>query len=350
MTLGYARAQRDLGCVYTLGFYVQEGKEDRNRKLSVRVRRPGVRAIHPSRYVVRSTSEKRQSLLRAAWAAPDMFQTGILRAHVFPLRPSSKSSWDALLAISFPVPLAGSSGRDVHREFGAVLHHGPRLAHRFVRRITLHPDNPGVTSEPVITFLERVDLAPGKYTVTAVLSDPLDVDPHATELEIEVPEIPKRELMLVGPILGRPAGPNLVVMNDGTEDGSAIRGESSFEPLLVRQVDGSSDLVSLTQACMFGSKKKLESAASITRSLRSADGREIGALEPVALSLEGEDRIRCQNLVDLLPGAALPGGDYIFEVDLETGRHGVDTQRTIRFAVGTGVDLIDEFTPTADSD
>ena len=78
LTLGYARARRDQACVYTIGFYADNVVLDKVRSITVRVRRPGMRAIHPSKFVLRSDSEKRVSQLKAAWLAPEMFQTGVM--------------------------------------------------------------------------------------------------------------------------------------------------------------------------------------------------------------------------------------------------------------------------------
>jgi hypothetical protein len=333
--LAYARAQRDLGCTYTLGFYVDAEVEDRPRRISVHVKRPGMRAIHPSRYIFRSDSEKRQSMLRAAWISPEMFQTGIVRAHAFPLRPTSGGDWEALLAVSFAVPLGNNGGREVLRYFGASLMGSAGVLHHFSRAVRLEPDSAEVVSEPIVTFLERVKLKPGAYSLAVVVSDPLDERPHATQVPIELPEIPKRELFLVGPILGQQSGPNLIVMGGGKSDEDTLGAENSFEPLLVQQVDGPVDLVALTQACMIGKKKsKLESKTSVTRSVRDGEGDLLGELDPVTLQLEGEDRIRCQNLVDILPGKTFSNGEYVFEVGLEAGRGQEDLERTIRFAVG----------------
>jgi len=162
--LGYARAKLDLTCIYSLGFY-DEGKEDTQHEV----------AIHPNRYTLRSEKEKETSLLRAAWIAPELFQTGIVRAHVFPLQPSSKRMWDALLAISFPVPLPATVDEAVEREFGVVLSRRlPRGAEtiedRFNRRVILRPREGEAGSSRTVTFLRRVRLSPGQYRVTGVVT------------------------------------------------------------------------------------------------------------------------------------------------------------------------------------
>jgi hypothetical protein len=340
LQLAYARAQRDLSCVYSLGFYVTAPAEQTPRKISVRVKRPGMRAIHPNRYVFRSDGEKRQSQLRAAWVAPEMFQTGVVRAHAYPLRPASKTEWEALLAVSFSVPLADSLGQKVQRQFGATLYQGSRVLHRFTRRVTLEPDHPDVESVPVITFLERVRLRPGNYSLTAVVSDPLDPRPHAVKVPIEVAPIPRDDLFLVQPMLGRPSGPNLIVIGGGAAENDTLGSTNSFEPLVVQQLDSSVDLVSLTQACAFGKPRtKLESRTRIGRELHRMDGELIGRLEPVPLQLEGDEKVRCQNLLDVFPAGSLRDGDYVFDVDLGTGRDGTGIRRRIRFAVGDATEI-----------
>ena len=85
LTLAYARAQRDLACVYSLGLYVSP-KEDTPQGITVRVHRSGMRAIHPNQYIFRSKAKQKESLLQAAWVAPQMFQSGLVRAHLFPVR------------------------------------------------------------------------------------------------------------------------------------------------------------------------------------------------------------------------------------------------------------------------
>jgi hypothetical protein len=181
--------------------------------------------------------------------------------------------------------------------------------------------------------------------VDCASSNPSPADPHATELEIELPEVPKKELFLVGPILGRPAGPNLVVMGKGVVGGSEIGSESSFEPLLVQQVSEPTDLVSLTQACFVGSKKratnKRHDTVSISRSLRGEQGAIVGDLDPVSLSLDGYDEVHCQNLVDVIPGSSLPDGEYTFQARMDSGRGEPGAESDIRFAVGAGSGSID---------
>jgi hypothetical protein len=317
---------------------VDEDEDDRVRNVTVWVKRPGHRAVHPGKYMFRSESTRKTSLLRAAWAAPEMFQTGIVRAHIFPLRPVAKTEWDVLLAVSFPIPLSAAVEPTTGREFGAILSRGSAAAHRFSRRITLKPHGPDVDSTPTITFLERVKLKPGTYTLTAVLSDPRDIDPHAAKIRVDVPEIPTRGLFLVGPVLGRPSGPNLVITGGGSDAANdTIGSERSFEPLLVQHLEEPADLVALTEACLVNAKKRRRRACDATahRALLDADGQPVGDLDDVALGLEGVGRVRCGTLLDVVPAGSLAPGEYEFDVVLDADRCGDGDTAGLRFAVKT---------------
>jgi len=337
LTLGYARAQRDMGCVYTLGLYIDDVEDDKVRDIVIRLQRPGLHAIHPAKYVFRSPEFRRESLLRAAWISPELFQNGVVRAHLFPLRPESEERWEAVLAVDFPVPLVDSGGQETHREFGVVLRRGPRVVHRFNRRVTLRPESADVASSPLITFLQPTRLRPGDYTLTVVMSDPAGGEPATAKIEMTVPEIPTRELFLVGPILGRRSGTNVVVMGSGAEAGDdEVGDEGRFQPLLVRQIDKPTDLVAFTQACLLGSgrqARKIErSPPQVERVLKRADGEVVGALSEVEPALEGEDAVLCGNLVDVLPTAALPNGEYVFEASVRSGKDAA--VETVRFSIG----------------
>ena len=346
-TLGIARAQRDLGCRYTLGFYVKNPVEDKEHRVKIRVPRPGLRAIHPSNYAFRSPDAKSESLLRAAFVAPEMFQTGVARAHVFPLKPGSARDWNALLTISFPVALDPDTAPEEVRDFGAVLQSGSRVVHRFDRRITLRPFSTASPSDRRITFLEPVTLKPGNYKLTLVLSDPTGDRPHTAVVNVELPALPKRELFLVGPILGREAAEDVVIRGHGaaskrdrksgrsdpTSAADRVGSARSFEPLLVQEVNREESIFAMTQACMVGSRKS-GADTKVRRSLHAEGAGEVGLLPPVELELSGRGKIRCQNLLDVLPANAMDPGKYIFEARLEpSGPSRGEEQGIVRFAV-----------------
>lgn len=335
VTLGYARARHDLGCVYSLGFRDPDSRSGRVRNVRVRVLRPGLRAVHPSLYVFRSEDEREESFVRAAFVSPGQSDAGVVRAHLFPLRPGSKRRWEGLIALSFPVPPAGMIEGTVQRDFGAVLSKGPSVAHSFNRRISLQPSDPAAPDAPQVVFLEPVSLGPGEYTLTVVVSDPRDRGTESTRIDLALPRVPRGEPFLVGPILGRAASANLVLTGGGeaTRD-DRVGGNESFEPLLVRQVDGSEDLVALTQVCIVGSPQEGGAGpAVIERSLLEARGAKVGTLPDVRLKLDDEGAVACQNLLDLLPVSTLRSGEYVFEVALRRAAGETGSRQRVAFAV-----------------
>jgi hypothetical protein len=336
LTLGFARAQRDLSCVYTVGFYDRDAREDRSRLVKVRVKRPGLRTMHPSRYVFRSDEARLESSLRAAFLSPELYRTGVVRAHVFPLRPGSGKKWDGLLAVGFPVPVAEAAGEAIERDFGAVLSRGPRIEHRFNRRITVRPRS-ARQEDATITFLEPVSLKPGRYELTVVMSDPDGAEPHSARIELDVPEVPSKEVFVVPPVLGRRAGGNVVVTGGETDPaGDRVGDARSFEPLLVRQLEDPDDLLAMTEVCLVGPRKrKAAGDDTIERRLQDGNGETLGSLPAVALELSGRGKVRCQSLVDVIPAFTLDFGEYVFEALIAAERE------QSRFAVGGPVDAED---------
>jgi hypothetical protein len=344
LTLGYARAQRDLGCIYSVGFYDDDPVEDKIKNITIRVSRPGLRAIHASKFVFRSKKAKLESRLRAAFLSPELYETGVVRAHVFPLRPDSKKRWQGLLAVSFPVPLDELSGATVTREFAATLNTGPDYVHGFNRRMTLRTPESGPTEEPRITFLEPVELKPGPYVLTVVMSDPEGEHPHTARIDVNVPEIPRKELFLSGPMLGKAAGANLVITGGGpTPSDDSVGRDRSFEPLMVSKFDGSVDLVALTEACVVGKKKfrasEGEPVAYVHRALRNREQEVIGTLPAQGLFPEGDGKVRCENLLDVLPVSDLHDGKYAFHAALKTPKGEWGPTRGVKFAVGPAESL-----------
>lgn len=352
-TLGYARARRDLSCQYTLGFYDRDPEDDRRHEIRVRVRRPGARALHPASYQFRSPSRKAESRIRSAFIAPEFFPGGPLRAQLFPVRPNTGKSWDGLLAVEFPVRLDGGEGEWTVREFGATLRDGSRVAHSFNRRISIRSQD-AKGSDRKVHFVERLGVAPGSYTLTAVMTKVGGEDPYTARVSVEVPEIPKDELLLLGPILGKRAESDLVVFGGQWVSGQRGQGKpgvdyiperefgdrrlsdslpprasgrtsdpsldrvgtmASFEPLLIHSAERPETLIALSQAC---SVKAKPASGEIRRQLTAESGEVIGNLAPVTYSLEGGQHAGCESIIDVLPTSGLQPGRYVFTVSATT--------------------------------
>jgi VWFA-related protein len=335
-TLGYARARRDLGCHYTLGFYDKHPEENRTHSLSVESAVPGVRVHHAEAYSFPSQQARRGMALQAAFMVPSIFSGGGMRATVLPLLPHDRKSWDALLLIDFPIPASALRDGPVQREFGGLLTNGRVVAKKFARTVTLRAKAAGdADTERRLTFLEPTTLSPGTYGLTAALSVSDVGDPLAAHTDLTVPEMPAHGPFLVGPLIGRPAGPDVVILGGENAQGTPrdkVGGPKSFRPLLVTETDGSEPLFALTRACVF-KKDSRKGPWVVTRQVAAESGEAEGSFDDT-FSAREKDSVSCQRYLDEIPVDRLGLGAHTFTAVLKKGdsasRKPVDT-RVARF-------------------
>ena len=192
LTLGLARAGRDLGCTYTLGFHDGEPRPDRSRRLTVLFpKRKRLRAVYPAAYVVRSPTERARSLLDTASMAPESFRSDSLWADLILSRPRSTRRWEATLAVEICLPSETGEPRAERDLRGFVRTPSATIVHSFERRIAPETLTADGQVPPGTTILEEVRVRPGRYILSAVLSDPEGGAPLATVREVIVPEIPR---------------------------------------------------------------------------------------------------------------------------------------------------------------
>jgi VWFA-related protein len=314
-TIGYARARRDLGCRYTIGFYDRAPEENKAHRLRVTSAVPGVTVYHADSYSFPSHEARREMAVQAAYMVPSMFDGGGMRAQVFPLEPRDRNSWDALVAVDFPVLPSATADSSLQREFGAVLKKGAVVSKRFGRTVTLQrKSSAGTPAERRLTFLEPATLSPGTYTLTAVLSDPGGGDPLTAHSDLVVPDIPTRKPFLVGPMIGRRSGPDVVI--HGGEDrhrapADRVGGAGSFRPLLVTEIDRTEALFALTEACVSKQVAK-DGPWRLVRRLATADGDDAGTLDDAMFSSTDKKPVSCARYVDEVPVSRLRLGGYTF--------------------------------------
>lgn len=341
-SLGYARARTDQSCHYTLGFYEDDSEEGRGHEIRVRVGRPGLHVSYPAGYAFRSEEKRRVSLLKAAFTAPGMFQQGVVRAHLFPLGPKSKKSWECLLAIDFPLTVGSETGGAVERQFGVVVRKGATIVHGSSRKIRVDTRSARSSSRHV-SFTEPLVLEPGNYTVTVVLGDAGSNRPYTVNVKVIVPSIPKGDVFLVEPVLGKRANQDVVIQGasigakgetspDEIAKADRIGSEKSFMPLLVQRVEAADPLIALTRACLV-KKGGREHSAVVQRDLDFEDGKSAGTLPAGEIAFSGKNKIECQSLLDILPIPSLPPGDYVFKASLKAGEGSASQPRAARFSV-----------------
>jgi len=303
--LAYAKAHRDLGCTYTLGFYDRQPRPDRKRRLTIRVKdRPGARVVYPEFYVIRSREEKRRSLFRTATITPQMFESDEMSIELFVLGPHSASRWRTLLAVEIRLAPDAHIDEDETWELKALVRKpNGTIVHSFKRKIPM-PRTGTADASPVVTVFRELRMRPGRYIVSAVLSDPQAADPRSATRPAVLAKIPQGKPFLIGPILGHRAAPS----NDV---------DPPFRPLMVPQAERGEPLESLTVVCVVGSKEAVD-MREIGRVVTTWDGDGAQRFEPVSIRLDGRGKVRCHELVDRVATEELEPGRYEIRVVAET--------------------------------
>ena len=328
LTLAFARARRDLGCHYTLGTYDRRPGVHYERNLVVEVRRPGLRVLHTSAYSFRSPEDRRVSRLTAAWMVPEMFPGGVVRAHLFPLRPGTRKVWDALLAVEFPTAMLGDRKLTETFTLGGMVRAGSRIAYGFNREVRLRAKDGGPWSDRQVAFLQNVSLEPGVYDLTLVAEGSGGEKIFTAKVQVDLPEMPRDTPFLVGPFLGRRAGPDVVVQggvhrkgNKGSVDDPStdrVGTSASFAPILVGEVAQQDAIAAWTLGCVV-SPRRAPTVLTLERGLVDAGGADAGTLPPVDLALDSGGAVRCEQALDIVPVGSLLPGSYRFAARLHAG-------------------------------
>lgn len=311
-------ALKRLSCIYSLAFRDADFREGRRKSFSVSLHKKGLRAAHASAYVLRTESMKRESIVRAAYFSPRSFDTGTVHAALLTLGPTSDERWKSQIAVTVDVASASQSPRDA--ELGVVLSRGTSLVHHVAKIMEIGGTGLGFSGRAALTFLEPITLPAGNYVLSAVLSDPGSVLPQSVQVAVELPELPHLGPFLVGPIVGRRVAPGRVVRGGAGDPpgGSwdAVGDDGGIEPLVNPRIDSPANLVVITKVCDAEHDDGITTRL-VGRSLRSSSGRLVQEFEPVRVSLEGPEPVRCGSLVDLVSADSLRyREDYAFEARL----------------------------------
>ena len=175
LSLGYARARRDLMCRYALGFYLEGsggggGVED-TRNVTVRVRGRGLSARHPERLREWSEADLRDAAVRAAESNPERYLDRRLTAGLQLLKPKGERSWNVLLNAAAPPP--GEDGTVT-----ILVTRNDRALKRYEQ---------GLPAGRPLAFRRTIRLAPGDYELVVVLNDPGRPRPAASVTSVTVP-------------------------------------------------------------------------------------------------------------------------------------------------------------------
>jgi VWFA-related protein len=308
--LALARAQRDYGCRYTLGFYDSEPKLDQVRRVSIAVARGGVRAVYPVHYVLRSDGKKLDSQARTAGMVPEMYEDGGMTAVAVPFRPATPGRWEVLLAVGLPDRVGGPETPEPYTLEGRVITPSGAVVRSF-ERDSLPADSP-------LSIFETVTLKPGGYRASVVLSREGISVPWATHADLDLATLPTDRLFVVGPHLGEHAP----YLPRDAEASSAVTGPLwRFEPLLDGQVSPGGTIEALTWVCLV--REELgTSHATVRHELVDATGTTIRSFDPVHIELDDSAKLRCGALSDVVSTSSLEVGRYGVRAFLEGDESG----------------------------
>jgi hypothetical protein len=297
--LALARAQRDHGCRYTLGFYDSEPKLDQVRRVFVAVDKGGVRAVYPVHYILRSDTSQLESQVLTAGMVPEMYESGGMTTTALASKPHSPSRWEVLIAVDLPELESVSKEGSPWSVVGRVMTQSGAVVRRFRHELS-SADHPG-------SIVESVTLKPGSYRTSVVLSRDGISMPWAAHADIELTDVPEAgKLSLFGPHLGDyvPYLPGDLDEKD-TTTGPVWR----FEPLVGGRAMRGDTVVALTWACLVG-EDLAATEMTLRRELSQSEGATIGTFDPVRLDLIGGDPLECRAFVDVVDTVSLETGPY----------------------------------------
>jgi VWFA-related protein len=328
LSLGYARAQRDLACRYTVGFYVEAGEMRDRRAIKVKVKRGlDFRVYSPEIVRYGSAEERRRARLEAAFSDPEPLDEPLIRTQAFALRPRSASAWDGLWVVHFPWPVPADGAT---LGVAAKLMRGHLSAGESEQEFRVEPAAPGGTGTRPVTVVGEARLKPGSHTLTVVVARAGGERLHTSRVEFAVPEVPRGEIFLRGPVLAKAVrdGVLIRVADHGERkawapEQASMRGEDEtveVEPVVVHDFDPSDTILARWDACYVGrSDTDANSSHSVVRRvIRESDDTVVHQLTAIPLDLKSEDKdkgaVSCQSRVDDVPPGTLEPGSYHLEI------------------------------------
>ncbi|HXV77802.1 MAG TPA: VWA domain-containing protein, partial [Candidatus Polarisedimenticolaceae bacterium] len=292
VSLPYRQAQRDLSCRYTVGAYLDNTEGKKRKSVAVRVKNDDYRTRHPEMIKLFTDEEKQENRSRAAFVDPEPYENPLVRADVYPVFPASRSTWDTLLMLTFPMPVA-PGGADI--EVAATLMRGATRVDKAKRELHIDPPPGGGDVRPVTVFADT-KLKDGDHRLTVVLTEPGTDRLVTAEARFQVPPVFEDLLILRGPLFARTIPGGLFVRGDADKTADTkldeILGEDkSFEPLLVNQIATSDELLYYWNACVLG-KLELNGQAVVKRTLMDDAGEIVHRLPELPLELEPQARVK----------------------------------------------------------
>jgi hypothetical protein len=319
LTWSYARAQRDMACRYSVGFYIDPARAKSTRNVRVRVTRRGVEVRSPEVFKIWSAEEQRQNRMRAAFADPGQFEDPLMRVSVYPVRPRSAKEWEVFTAVNFPLP-AGSEVTSVDVAATIAKATTKTVIRKFRKSIEVDAGD----RDRTVTLYGLSGLKPGSYILQIVMGRPGSDDVQTATAHFAAPEVPAEGLFLRGPALAK-VDPDGIRLRAGKAEGrheealdEILGDDAGVEPLVLHQIEPGDELLTLWEACTVD-KAFDAPGATVERFVQDGDGQIVHTFEPVPLALTGKKKARCHGVLESLAADTLSPGRYRVEVQVKQG-------------------------------
>ncbi len=328
LSLSLARAQRDLGCRHTIGFHLPADQAERSHDVGMWMRKPGLEVLYPLRMRLWSEDERRESRLRAAFVDAENFEHALVRAAVFPLRPSGKG-WDTLVTLHFPLPNDGH-GNQVEFE-AALVRPGAKKVETYSNSFSVDLGEGPTTSVTILA--DSTAVRPGPIELTIALSRPGRKNVVTTVVSTEIPPVPRGGDFLLGPVLARVLNEGVLIRADREEEQEEseldriLSQGQSIEPLLVHDIKASDQLLIYWQACS-GDKKRRARPARVERTVYTETGEVAHRLEDAEIALEPVGKLSCGGKLDTISANTLVPGRYRLEISIVDGGETITSETT----------------------
>jgi hypothetical protein len=192
----------------------------------------------------------------------------------------------------------------------------------------------GVSGERLIVNIEPVTIAPGRYELSVVAEEPGAGEPRTAVVEVELPPIPRRGLVVAEPALIRQVREGVTVYwGEGLSLVSDLDDENEFEPVLPDEPVQPGPLAAVTHVCWIDPVKD-EVELRVERSVSDRGGDSLFALEPIGLHLAVDGADPCRAVRDELPADSLGPGTYDYQVSVRLDGEQEPILRRATFTIG----------------
>jgi len=298
ITLAYARAQRDIGCTYTLAFYDPGDRADNNRRLSIKFRknRGGRRIVYPDFYVRRSPEQKKKSVVKTASMAPHIFESDRIRAEYFVMEADKLESWRMLVGVDLRLGTTSVLHEPQSWKLEGFLRRlNGTVVRKFERQLEVPATDPESGITPSVKLFHELFAPPGEYALSVVVTAPDEDDPIAATRLASLAQTPFNGSFVLGPILGVSSG--------------GSRKDPGFEPLLDARLAPGQTVEALSVLCVTGPDGKRD-VPTMMRWLSTTDDNEVFRYEEESLSMKFHGGVRCGRVIDTVSTEALAPGRY----------------------------------------